>query len=284
MPVTHAKLSSGISTSYREAGPGNPVTVVQIHGLGTGHNNFDLLTPQLSKRLHTYDIDLPGYGESECGPGERGITYFADSAAQFIETLELAPVHVHGTSMGGCVAMVLAGRRPELIDRLVITCSFAKFDRASHVIFKTWRMAAAAGVEALALVTSHQGFSRGFWDRPGSENTVDAFVYALQGMTPMEFLRDLTLIENVDISTDAANIRAPTLLLGTDEDIMTPVQSSPSGLGMTDLHKLIPNSKLEILENCGHFISIERPEETARAIADFLLITEENLGSNGDGF
>ena len=274
MTISHIKLGSGVSASYREAGSGNPDTVVQIHGLGTGHNNFDLLTPQLSKRLHTYDIDLPGYGESGCGPGERGITYFADSVAQFIETLELAPVHVHGTSMGGCVAMVLAGRRPELIDRLVITCSFAKFDRASHVIFKTWRMAAAAGVEALALVTSHQGFSRGFWDRPESENTVDAFVYALQGMTPMEFLRDLTLIENVDISADAANIRAPTLLLGTDEDIMTPMQSSPSGLGMTDLHRLIPNSKLDMLENCGHFISIERPAETAQAIADFLLGAE----------
>ena len=274
MTISHIKLGSGISASYREAGFENSGTVVQVHGLGTGHNNFDLLTPQLSKRLHTYDIDLPGYGESECGPGERGINYFADSVAQFIETLELAPVHVHGTSMGGCVAMVLAGRRPELIDRLVITCSFAKFDRASHVIFKTWRMAAAAGVEALALVTSHQGFSRGFWDRPESENTVEAFVYALGGMTPMEFLRDLTLIENLDISADAANIRAPTLLLGTDEDIMTPMRSSPSGLGMTDLHQLIPNSKLDMLENCGHFISIERPAETARAITDFLLVAE----------
>ena len=258
MHVAHVKLDSGVSASYREAGSGNPVNVVQVHGLGTGHNNFDLLTPQLSKRLHTYDIDLPGYGESECGPGERGIDYFADSVAEIIETLELAPVHVHGTSMGGCVAMVLAGRRPELIDRLVITCSFAKFDR----------------VEALALVTSHQGFSRGFWDRPGSEYTVDAFAYALQGMTPMEFLRDLTLLENLDISAEAASVQAPTLLLGADEDIMTPMQSSPSGLGMTDLHRLIPESKLDMLENCGHFISIERPAETAQAIADFLLIDE----------
>lgn len=274
MSVAHIKLNSGITTSYREAGSGNPVTVVQIHGLGTGHNNFDLLTPHLSKYLHTYDIDLPGYGESECGPGERGITYFADSVAQFMETLELGPVHVHGTSMGGCVAIVLAGKRPELIDRLVISCSFAKFDRASHVIFKTWRMVAAAGVEALALITSHQGFSRGFWDRPESDNTVDAFVHALQGMTPMEFLRDLTLIENIDVSAYATGIRAPTLLLGTDEDIMTPMQSSLSGLGMTDLHKLIPDSKLDMLEDCGHFISIERPAETAQAVADFLLNTE----------
>ena len=279
MPVARVKLDSGVSTAYREAGADNPVNVVQVHGLGTGHNNFDLLTPQLSKRLHTYDIDLPGYGESECGPGERSVTYFADSVAQFIESLELSPVHVHGTSMGGCVAMALAARRPELIDRLVISCSFAKFDKASHVIFKTWRMAAAAGVEALALVTSHQGFSRGFWDRPESEHTVDAFVYALGGMTPVEFLRDLTLIENVDISDYAASIRAPTLLLGTDEDIMTPLQSSPSGLGMTDLHRLIPHSRLDVLENCGHFISIERPAETAQAIADYLLNAEENLGS-----
>ena len=274
MHVARVKLASGVSISYREAGQDNPVTIVQVHGLGTGHNNFDLLTPHMSKRLHTYDIDLPGYGDSECGPGERGITYFADSVAQFIETLELAPVHVHGTSMGGCVAMVLAEKRPELIDRLVISCSFAKFDRASHVIFKTWRMAAAAGVEALALITSHQGFSRGFWDRPESDHTVDAFVYALRGMTPLEFLRDLKLIENIDVSTDAASIRAPTLLLGTDEDIMTPMQSSPSGLGMADLHNLIPDSKLDMLENCGHFISIERPAETAQAIADFLLVAQ----------
>ena len=150
MAISHIKLGSGVSAAYREAGIENSGTIVQIHGLGTGHNNFDLLTPQLSKRLHTYDMHLPGYGESECEPGERGITYFADSVAQFIEALELAPVHVHGTSM----------------------------------------------------------------------------------------------------------------------------QSSPSGLGMTDLHRLIPDSKQDMLENCGHFISIERPAETARAIADFLLVAE----------
>jgi len=93
-------------------------------------------------------------------------------------------------------------------------------------------------------------------------------------MTPEEFLRDLSIIENLDVSGEAAGIDAPTLLLGASEDIMTPMQASQSGLGMTDLHKLIPNSKLDQLDNCGHFISIERPEETARAIADFVLLTD----------
>ena len=263
---------SDIVTSYREAGAGNPGAIVQIHGLGTGRRNFDLLTPHLSKRLHVYDVDLPGYGDSVHGTEERGITVFADRVAQFIETIDLGPVHIHGTSMGGCVAIVLAGKRPELVDRLVVSCSFAKFDKASHIMFQTWRTAAGTGNEALALITSHQGFSRSFWDRPESDATVDAFIAALQGMTPTEFLRDLTLIEHLDISSYAVDIQASTLLLGADEDIMTPVQSSPSGLGMTALHELIPNSKLVVLDNCGHFISIEHPAETAREIADFVLV------------
>lgn len=273
MRVKHVELSSGV-VSYREAGIDNPIPIVQIHGLGTGHQNFDLLTPHLSKRLHTYDVDLPGYGKSEPAIDEPAIGNFSDSVAQFIDTLGLGPVHVHGTSMGGCVAIVLAAKRPDLIAKLVITCSFGRFDRASHFIFKTWRMAAKVGPEALALITSHQGFSRGFWDRPESESTVDAFIAALNGMTPEEFLRDLSIIENLDVSGEAAGIDAPTLLLGASEDIMTPMQASQSGLGMTDLHKLIPNSKLDQLDNCGHFISIERPEETARAIADFVLLTD----------
>ena len=126
MHVAHVRSGAGVTSSYREAGSENPAAVVQIHGLGTGHQNFDLLTPHLSQRLHTYDIDLPDYGDSLCATQERGITDFAESVAQFIEALELGPVHIHGTSMGGSVAIVLAGKRPELINRLAISCSFAR--------------------------------------------------------------------------------------------------------------------------------------------------------------
>ena len=271
MRIANVTLASGTKVSYREAGADNATAIVQVHGLGTGHRNYDLLTPRLEPRLHVYDIDLPGYGDSEQAGHARSMSDFAEDVAQFIEALELAPVHLHGTSMGGCIAMVLAGRRPELVDRLVVTCGFARFDHASHVMFDTWRMAAAHGSGELALITTQQGFSRSFWDRPESEGTVEAFEAALGGMTPAEFLRDLEAMEHADISGDVARISAPTLLLGADEDVMTPMQAAPSGLGMTDLHTLIPGSVLEVLDECGHFISIERPDDTARAIADFVL-------------
>src|SRR4051812_13488909 len=96
-------LASGRTMAYRDEGSG--ATLLQVHGLGTGHQNFDLLTPHLSQQLHVVDVDLPGYGDSDFGADERGIGSFSEAVADFIETMAIAPVHVHGTSMGGAVAM-----------------------------------------------------------------------------------------------------------------------------------------------------------------------------------
>jgi 3-oxoadipate enol-lactonase len=269
VPVDRVTLRSGLSLSYCSEGAGVPL--VQVHGLGTGHRNFDLIRPHLAQRLCVYDLDLPGYGESDDPDRERSVEQFADDVAQFIEALELGPAHVHGGSMGGLVALVVAARYPQLVDRLVITCAFARCDNASRMMYRTWKTAARSGPDALAELTSLQGFSRGFWDRAESAGAVDAFVAALSTTTPDEFLRDLTAIESADISADVPRIGAKTLLLGADEDIMTPVNAASSGLGMTDLHELIPDAELQVLDQCGHFITIERPEETARRIADWVL-------------
>ena len=235
-----------------------------------GSGNFDLIRPHLASRLRVYDLDLPGYGESDTPDEPRSIVEFAEDVAGFIEALELAPAHVHGGSMGGQVALVLAARRPELVDRLVITCA-GRADNAGRMMYRTWRTAARAGSEALAELTSFQGFSRSFWDRPEAEGAVDAFVAALSTTTPDEFLRDLGAVEAAELDDELPRIRAQTLLLGAEEDIMMPVHAAPSGLGMADLEQLIPNAQLTVLEGCGHFITLERPEETAAHIADWVL-------------
>lgn len=269
MPVAKVRLDSGVSLSYCDEGDG--VALVQVHGLGTGRGNFDLIRPHLARRLHVYDLDLPGYGESDEPDPPRTVEGFAEDVAGFIRALDLAPAHVHGGSMGGQIALVLAARHPELVDRLAITCSFARMDDAGRMMFRTWRTAARAGSEALAELTSLQGFSRSFWDRQDSAAVLDAFVTALSTTTPEEFLRDLGAIEAADLSAEVPNVRAPTLLLAAGEDLITPVQTAPSGLGMTDLERLIPSSDLQVLEGCGHFITIERPEETATRIADWVM-------------
>jgi 3-oxoadipate enol-lactonase len=261
-------LGSGAEMSLRRAGSGP--ALVQVHGIGTGHHNFDLLTPHLAPRLSVYDVDLPGYGTSTEVTGERTIERLADAVAEFIETLPRIPVHVHGTSFGGLVAMALAANHPHLVDRLVLTCSFARLDNAMRAMQKSWQSAAMVGGEMLAEVTTIQGFSRGFWDRPDASSIQAAFVTAMASSTTDDFLRDLPLMAVADLSETATRVAQPTLLLGASEDQMTPVETAPSGVGMTGLAGLIPNASLEVIEGCGHFISIEQAEETAGSIIRFL--------------
>ena len=258
------------AVSFRDAGEGS--TLLQVHGLGTGRHNFDLLTPRLSKRLHVVDVDLPGYGESQALPSsERSLDAYADAVADFISAMGLAPVAVHGCSMGGCIALSLAARYPSLVDRLVVSVSFARIDRAGVQVFETWRSAAAyGGGRALGELTSQQGFSRAFWDTDEAEATKQAFIDALESTSTDEFLRDLDLMVDIDFGEYARAIEAPTLLLGADEDVMCPVEAAPSGIGMTGLNSLIRGSRLEVLPQSGHFLVIEHPDEVAASIFGFL--------------
>ena len=61
---------NGVNLWYRITGEGEPV--VQIHGAGFGHFNFDPATPELSKHFRVVDYDMRGYGAvGPAGPGLR---------------------------------------------------------------------------------------------------------------------------------------------------------------------------------------------------------------------
>jgi pimeloyl-ACP methyl ester carboxylesterase len=261
---------AGRTASFRTQGAAGPA-LLQIHGLGTGHHNFDLLTPHLAESFQVIDIDLPGYGSSTPLAEPATIAGHAERVAEFVEARALGPVLLHGTSMGGLVAMQLAADRPELVERLVVTCSFARLDNAMRALQRSWKAAAAAGPRLLAEVTSVQGFSRGFWDRSDAGEIQAAFVAALESSSTDDFVRDIPLMEQLDLSDVVPRIIAPTLLLGADEDQMTPVQTAASGRGMTDLARMISGARLTVLAGCGHFISIEKGSETASEITAFLL-------------
>lgn len=271
MELKTVMTSSGTRIGYREDGESG-APLVQIHGLGTGHQNFDLLTPCLARDLHVYDVNLPGYNDSDELATERTIDSFADSVASFIRGLALEPIAVHGASMGGTVAISLAARYPELVDRLVVSIAFGRADRAGRVMRETWRVAAEnGGATALAQLTSQQGFARAFWDRPAAMATQRSFVEAMETTTPAEFLRDLDVMDGLDVSELAGAIAAPTLLIGAAEDQMTPVDVAPSGVGMRDLASIIPHARLVVIENAGHFLWFEQVEAGSKEVVDFVL-------------
>jgi pimeloyl-ACP methyl ester carboxylesterase len=120
----------------------------------------------------------------------------------------------------------------------------------------------------LAHVTSVQGFSRSFWDRPGSDAITELFATAIEKGYDM-FLLDLASGLAADLEEEIELIRAPTLLIGGAEDFLTPVHAGATGIGMADIHERIAGSRLHVVADCGHFLSIEYPEETAELLLEW---------------
>ena len=116
---------NGVNLWYRSTGEGEPV--VQIHGAGFGHFNFDPATPELSKHFRVVDYDMRGYGAVRpAGPGLRHGGLGGRPRRPRWTRSASTQAHVHGTSMGGMIAIVFAGKYPERTTSVVINCAAAK--------------------------------------------------------------------------------------------------------------------------------------------------------------
>ncbi len=95
--------------------------MVFLHGLFGQGRNFTQIAKALVPDLRSVLVDLPNHGQS---PWLESTDYelVADTVASVVRDryVDDGPVHLVGHSMGGKVAMVLALRHPDLVDRLVV--------------------------------------------------------------------------------------------------------------------------------------------------------------------
>jgi pimeloyl-ACP methyl ester carboxylesterase len=92
----------------------------------------------------------------------------------------------------------------------------------------------------------------------GKCNRVDIFKLACQAMIDMD-LRPLL-----------PKITAPTLVIGGDEDVMTPWQQADSGAGQDYLAQHIKGAKKYVIKGSSHSTLFDGTEENCRVVVAFL--------------
>jgi 3-oxoadipate enol-lactonase len=266
--MTCANLPGGEIIWYRAQGAGTPL--LHIHGSAFGHRNFEKLTPYMAEHFEVIDFDLPGYGESRGAP-QKDMAGIADQVFAFILALGHERIDIHGTSFGAMIALTLAARHPEVVDRLVLSCFLARYDNAARMMRTTWKRAARdSGMEAVADLTSVAGFARGFYDRPDAQAQLAGMRAAFAKNMPEAFIAGTEAIERTDLSSLIPQVSARTLLLAGKEDNMTPFEPSASGVGFAQFRGAFRSAELMILPDCGHYLVIEQPRLAAEKIVEFL--------------
>jgi pimeloyl-ACP methyl ester carboxylesterase len=263
---------NGVRIWYEETGVGDPV--VQIHGAGFGHFNFSTATPILSRTFRCIDFDMRGYGQSERPLQQYSMEVWADDVAGLLDHLELRAAHIHGTSMGGMVAQQFAAKYPQRTQRLVINCSAAKLDYAGILTFRGWIDIAerfGMGSRTLAELIAIQALSRQFLDSPSGRGAVDMIQDILQRCNRVDvFKRACQAMIDMDLRPLLSKITAPTLIIGGDEDVMTPWRQAESGAGQDYLAQHIGGAKTHVIKGSGHSTLFDGTEENCRVVTAFL--------------
>src|SRR4051812_31114030 len=108
--------------------------IILLHGALGSLNDFEPLKKVLKKHdITTHAMSFSGHGDS---PFENsfGIEQFAKELSTYIEKEKLEKPNVFGFSMGGYIALYLAGKHPELIDKIITLGT--KFEWNEEVIEK----------------------------------------------------------------------------------------------------------------------------------------------------
>lgn len=264
---------NGVSLWHRISGDGEPV--VQIHGAGFGHFNFDPATPELSKAFRVIDFDMRGYGQSDKPLQHYDMEVWADDVAGLLDGLGIERAHIHGTSMGGMISIVFAGKYPQRTTSVVINCAAAKLGTTGRLIFKNWIDIArldpdGPGSRILAELIAWQALSKTFLETPDGVAAIDGIQQILRDSNRLEvFTAACQAMCDMDLTGWLPRITSPALVLGGDEDLMTPWDQGPGGVGQEGIFRGIAGAEKHVVRGSGHSTVFDNAEEHNRVVIDF---------------
>jgi pimeloyl-ACP methyl ester carboxylesterase len=239
-------LVHGYRIHYIVDGPENGEAVVLVHGLGGTAENWRSLAPYLVHAgYRVYMPDLPGYGRSE-RPAGFSYTVGDETAIVigFMDALKLGRVNLGGWSMGGWIVQLVASQQPQRIARLML------FDSAGLQVPPAWdtRLFTPETAEELdqldALLMPHPPYVPGFVARDILRVSADHRWVMRSAMASMLTGRDVT-------DTLLPQLKMPVLLVWGDQDRIIPLAQGEA------MHKLIPQSQLELFAGCGHLAPLQ---------------------------
>jgi pimeloyl-ACP methyl ester carboxylesterase len=234
-------------------------TVVFIHGAAMDHSVWVLQSRYFAFHgRNVLAVDLPGHGRS-AGPALASIGAMADWLVALLDAAGVKTAALVGHSMGSLVALEAAARYPERVQALALLgCAFPM--AVAKPLLETAQADDPAAIEMIVAwghgPAAQLGGNRapGLWMTGGGRRLLEK---ALPGV----LYNDLKACNDYqDGLASAAQVRCPTLLVLGKRDLMTPPRAVQ---GLLDVMK---NARLVLLENCGHMLFYEQPDETLDAL------------------
>ncbi len=278
------------SIHYTVLGRGR--TIVLIHGLGANHGFWGprLLLP-LARRFHVVLPDLRGHGRSSMPPSGYGPDDFALDLVELLDRLQVEKADLVGHSFGGVVALQCAVAAPERVRSIFLADTRLRSLEDPESDGAIRESAAIRGrLDAIGLPLPRDEREAGLWlleqfASPCSDDTrqqlgrTEPFIpfYSRTGGN-RSARRWLDLLRTTSLRDEFARscLPGPQQLAALWQPVMAMCGDSARTRHSTlALARLLPQLRVAMLAEAGHFFPVTHTAPFLSALINFLAEVEE---------
>jgi 3-oxoadipate enol-lactonase len=268
--MPYAQIEDGMRLYYELTGPDDAPVILQFGGGLFGRHNFGLVNDGFRERFRLLSFDARGYGASAHPREAYTIEGWAGDGAALLDAIGLDRVFVHGTSMGGMIAIAFTASYPERTIAACADVAFAKPDVYRRTLFRVWRrMAESMAWDDFSDHVTTQAVGARFMESPEGENIFQLVRDIVALNDPYTVRQACLAMENMDLSPLVPKISRPLLMTNGTHDVLCPPDLAPSGLGARKMAELNENISLVEFLDIGHADLVECPQDAIRIVTDF---------------
>jgi len=227
---------------YIKQGEG-PVLLI-LHGLFGALSNFKEV---LDRFRNDYTVVIPMMPIYELPVQETHVRSLAAFIHRFVEFKGLKEINLLGNSLGGHVALVYALTYPEMVNTMILTGSSGLYENAMGGSFPRR--------EDYDFIQKKVAFTF-FNPETATKELVDEVFEIVNNKEKL--IRVLALAKSAirhNMGDDLHKMNLPVCLIWGKNDHITPPEVAE------EFHKLLPNSDLFWIDECGHAPMMEKPQE-----------------------
>jgi 3-oxoadipate enol-lactonase len=269
--MPYAEIDAGIRLYYELTGPEDAPVILQFGGGLFGRRNFGLVNDGFREQgFRLLSFDARGYGASDHPREQYTIEGWAEDGVGLLDAVGLDRVFVHGTSMGGMIAIAFTAKYTDRVSAACADVAFAKPDLYRKTLFRVWRrMAESMPWDEFSDHVTTQAVGAKFMESPEGAN-IFALVREIVGFNDPYTVRQACLaMENMDLSPLVPEISRPLLMTNGTYDVLCPPDLAPSGLGARKMTELNSNITLVEFPDIGHADLVECPQDAIRIVSEF---------------
>lgn len=244
---------NGKNIYYEEYGDGRPLLL--LNGIMMSCASWAEFVEPLSQQNHLILLDLLDQGKSDKMDGFFSQKLQVEVVNGLLEHLGLGKVGVMGISYGSEVALQLAIQYPQHVDKLVLFNATAATGPWLKDIGDAWNKAAGDG-EAYYLTTIPVIYSPEFYKKKKEwmDRRRDILVPVFSNPAFAGSMVRLTRSsEEYDVREQLKEIAAPTLVVSSQQDYLTPVEEQEL------IASRVPRCDHVVIPGCGHASMYEKP-------------------------